>query len=315
MINLLKIALFVAVALLSEVKAEGLYTLALHSQERGASCLDGTPTGLYYHLGSGKNKNKFMIYFNSGGFCEGTTVAETLESCYQRTNGNLGSTKKATPTRSFDTEGLLSTLPEVNPVFYDWTKIYVIYCDGSEYTGSRASPISYKDKQLYFRGFNNTMEQFSYLDKQFDFYNGDTIVITGVSAGGIATYLYSNYLVEHTKKAKVYAIPDSGLFVTEFFSPLTGIQTIKLMAENLFALIQDEGTGFPLPECLKKYNNEYFHCYNAANLAPYLKAPMFIVESAYDQFSIDNIVVALCKTNKNPPYSIKDCDSTQMRAI
>ena len=52
-----------------------LYTLVLHSHDRGAACLDGTPTGLYYHLGSGANRNKYMIYFNSGGFCEGFTVA------------------------------------------------------------------------------------------------------------------------------------------------------------------------------------------------------------------------------------------------
>lgn len=49
--------------------SESLYQLVLHSQDRGAACLDGTPTGLYYHLGSGINRNKYMIYFNSGGFC------------------------------------------------------------------------------------------------------------------------------------------------------------------------------------------------------------------------------------------------------
>ena len=58
------------------------------------------------------------------------------------------------------------------------------------------------------------MEQFRYLDQTFDFYNGDSIVITGVSAGGMATFFYSNYLYENAKKAKVYAIPDSGLFIT-----------------------------------------------------------------------------------------------------
>ena len=47
-------------------------------------------------------------------------------------------------------------------------------------------------------------------------------MITGVSAGGMATYLYSNYLYENTKKAKVYAIPDSGLFIAEFYSPFVG---------------------------------------------------------------------------------------------
>jgi len=43
-----------------------------------------------------------------------------------------------------------------------------------------------------------------------------------VSAGGVATFLYSNYVFENTKKAKVYAIPDSGLFITEFYSPIVG---------------------------------------------------------------------------------------------
>lgn len=90
----------------------------------------------------------------------------------------------------------------------------MLYCDGSEHQGTRLSPINYKDKNLYFRGTNNSLEQFYYLDKKLDFYNGDTIVLTGVSAGGIATYFYSNYLLDHTKKAKVYAIPDSGLFIT-----------------------------------------------------------------------------------------------------
>lgn len=63
----------------------------------------------------------------------------------------------------------------------------------------------------------------------FDFYNGEKIVITGVSAGGMATYFHSNYLMEHTKKAKVYAIPDSGLFITDFVSPTIGQSVIRIM--------------------------------------------------------------------------------------
>jgi hypothetical protein len=48
------------------------------SQERGAACLDGTPPAIYYHRGSGSNRNKFMMYFNSGGYCNGATMEETL---------------------------------------------------------------------------------------------------------------------------------------------------------------------------------------------------------------------------------------------
>lgn len=38
---------------------------------------------------------------------------------------------------SFDNSGVLSTKPEMNPTFYDWTKIYVIYCDGACHQGYR----------------------------------------------------------------------------------------------------------------------------------------------------------------------------------
>lgn len=71
--SLLQLAFLLAIAGIG--LSESLYTLVLHSQDRGAACLDGSPTGLYYHLGSGANRNKYMIYFNSGGFCEGFTVA------------------------------------------------------------------------------------------------------------------------------------------------------------------------------------------------------------------------------------------------
>ena len=51
-----------------------------------------------------------------------------------------------TPTANLDLGGVLSTQQHLNPVFYDWTKIFVVYCDGSEHTGTRLDPISYKDK-------------------------------------------------------------------------------------------------------------------------------------------------------------------------
>lgn len=49
-------------------------------------------------------------------------------------------------------------------------------------------PIEYKDAKLHFRGSRNVMAQFRYMEEKHDFYNGDAIVITGVSAGGMATY-------------------------------------------------------------------------------------------------------------------------------
>jgi hypothetical protein len=33
---------------------------------------------MYIHEGSGANKTKYMLYFNGGGFCGGSTLSQTL---------------------------------------------------------------------------------------------------------------------------------------------------------------------------------------------------------------------------------------------
>lgn len=53
-----------------------------------ALCLDGTP-GAYYL--SKKDPTKVILYFEGGGWCGAGNLASTLESCYQRSKGGLGS--------------------------------------------------------------------------------------------------------------------------------------------------------------------------------------------------------------------------------
>lgn len=40
--------------------------------------------------------------------------------------------------------------------------------------------------------------------------------MSGKSAGGIATYLYSDHFYDRAITAKVYSVPDSGLFLTDY---------------------------------------------------------------------------------------------------
>lgn len=68
--------LFLTLAVVA--KADNMFTLQLLTTDRGARCLDGSPTGLYYHEGSIPNNRKFIIYMNSGGFCNGLTLEQTL---------------------------------------------------------------------------------------------------------------------------------------------------------------------------------------------------------------------------------------------
>ena len=128
----------------------------------------------------------------------------------------------------------------------------MIYCDGASHQGYRESPISYKSKQLYFRGARNAQGVFKYLSERFDFYNRDTILITGVSAGGLGTYEWTNYLHANTKSSRVLSMPDSGMFITDFYSPVIGKSIIKIRTQNLLSVIgySEQDVPEPVGMCL-----------------------------------------------------------------
>jgi hypothetical protein len=91
-------------------------------------------------------------------------------------------------------------------------------------------------------------------------------VITGVSAGGMATYQWSNHLVQHSKKAQVYALPDSGFFITDYYSEIAHEKLIRNRAINLLTLISSND-GFPEPilRCLDKPGFDIVDCLNSGN--------------------------------------------------
>ncbi len=98
-------------------------------------------------------------------------------------------------------------------MFASWTKIIIIYCDGSFHQGNNKSPIQYKDTTLFFRGALNTRSHIKWADSKYGLNKAEKIVISGSSAGGIATYLWVDYLrgmVDDPRK--VYGVVDSGIF-------------------------------------------------------------------------------------------------------
>ena len=146
---------------------------------------------------------------------------------------------------NLDQNGILSSLQEVNPNFWNWTKVVVPYCDGSLHQGTKASPSKYLGRDLFFRGMNNTLAHFKFLDDKHDFFNATTIVITGESAGGLATFLWSNYVYDRSTKKNVYSIPDSGLFLLEYPNPATNKSVLVDQLKSLFSIVNNE-TGMPM---------------------------------------------------------------------
>ena len=74
---------------------------------------------------------------------------------------------------------------------------------------------------------------------EYDFYNKDTIVLTGASAGGMATIYWLNYLQEKTVTSRVLGIPDSGMYLFDYPDPVLRTSLLKMATAPLFLL----GTG------------------------------------------------------------------------
>ena len=80
--------------------------------------------------------------------------------------------------------------------------------------GHAKDPIQYKDTHLYFRGATNFRSHIQWLIKEHSLAYAERVMLTGVSAGGIATFLWGEYLKSQLLKPKgFFMVVDSGIFL------------------------------------------------------------------------------------------------------
>lgn len=80
--------------------------------------------------GTGGAEKKWIVHLMGGGWCN-----KGVGDCYERSLTTEGSTKPWNQT--FPLHGFLSDDPDVNPDFYNWNVVFVIYCDGGSFAGNR----------------------------------------------------------------------------------------------------------------------------------------------------------------------------------
>lgn len=79
------------------------------------------------------------------------------------------------------------------------------------------------------------------------------VVVSGNSAGGLAVFLWANYIKDRVKVGKVWAIPDSGIFL-DTYNVTNGVNTYKNSFKNLMRISNIE-IDPPVAECVQKYEN------------------------------------------------------------
>jgi len=253
-------------------------TLLTEAAQSGAVCLDGTPGAYYFRQGWGDGANKWFIFHEAGAWCF------SLEHCYARSLTDSGSSKNYPP--SIDLSGAyFDPDPLINPQMYNWNIVFLRYCDGGSFSGNNATATYFNNTFLYFRGFSllQAMHQDLFNNRGLQF--ATDAVISGCSAGGLATFLHLDWwkmnLAHHTH---VVGFIDSGFFLDyesstqQFHSNM--LWTFEWMAAK-------DGVN---QACITAHSKSPWMCFFAQYAAHFIQTPIFALQPLYDWYQIDYIL-------------------------
>ena len=86
---------------------------------------------------------------------------------------------------------------ETNPDFCNFNRVHIPYCDGNSFSGNVDEPVEYEGEKLYFRGKRIIDEVLKTLTVKYNLHNAENVLLTGCSAGGLATYIHTNYVGDY----------------------------------------------------------------------------------------------------------------------
>ena len=248
-----------------------------------AVCLDGSPA--VYYLSKGTNSTAWLFHHQGGGWCQ------TLDECARRANGGLGSSKGYPTTKDLRTvdppptsgDGSVTTGKlghnhferdcSINPLFCQWNFVYMPYCDGQSFAGDAAGG-SYEGAQLQFRG--KAIREAVVSSLRPGLTAATHSVVTGCSAGGAAAFFHVDWFAEQLPHAMTRGMPDSGVFLDGNYAR-DGKQNYGARMANMYTMA-NASAGLP-PACVAAKGEK---CLFAEHVIPFLKTPLFAINSAYD---------------------------------
>jgi O-palmitoleoyl-L-serine hydrolase len=265
------------------------------AKEMGAVCLDGTPVPLYLRAGNGEDASKIILFFEGGGWGE-SDIANL-----GRANTALGSSNFNCTT--YNGRDLLDANCVNNPTFCNYSVVYAAYVDGASRAGDVTNPIIVDGKTIYYRGWRVLKATLAAMLQP----NGPgagvpslstapQLLISGSSAGGLTTFLHVDYIADTVRvlnpTIEVRAVPEVGFFIDG--ESIWNQQHIMTSVFARVAEIQNITGGDPEQvnkECVAAYPaTERYKCFMAQYLLPFIKTPLFIINSMVDQWQTQNIL-------------------------
>ncbi|CAI7847125.1 unnamed protein product, partial [Closterium sp. NIES-53] len=149
------------------------------------------------------------------------------ESCVRRAASRLGSTDlrpsaaemeaARSDNKNGSMNGMLSPNRTVNPDFYNWNAVYLIYCDGGSFSGDVDEPVHFNGTTLYMRGRRIADVLLKRLLNKMGLDQADTVLVSGCSAGAVALLVHCDGIKDTLKALSpsvgVRCLADSSMFL------------------------------------------------------------------------------------------------------
>jgi len=289
------------------------------TKEKDALCLDGSPGAFYFQPGTGNGTNKWYIHHQGGGWCE------SMDDCLSRSKSDLGSSKKYPATADLG-GGYFSNDCGENPLMCTWNKVLMRYCDGASFSGNNLTVAEYKGAKLHWRGKSIREDIAAQLFgpgtlSRPAMSQATDLVVSGCSAGGLATYLHTDQWCDQLKSlspsAKCVGLPDSGFFLDyqdpqQQCSPASpnsndkdsGSGNGKVGGDKLGNTIDGDyhcglkwtffiqnATAGINQACVAAHKDkgEQWKCMFAEHSAEHIRSPVFAMQSQYDSWQTGNV--------------------------
>ena len=250
----------------------------------GARCLDGSPAAYYYRAAtSAANATKWVLFFEGGGGCF------TPESCLARAGTRLGSSTRMPRTATcggpLDEDGAAND-------FASWHHVLFAYCDGASFAGAAAAPVRVgRDAAVHFRGHANFLAAMHELLAARGLDRATDVLLTGDSAGGIATFAHADAVAALLPRSVVRykAAPMSGLFLRH--ANVRGAPVYEDQMRAVWALQNLSATTSARCQAAQPAGAQH-RCVFGADALPFVATPLFVVNSIYDKWSLNCIWAA-----------------------
>lgn len=209
-------------------------------------------------------------------------------------------------------------------------KVYIKYCDGDSFSGARDEPLEVEGgavSPIYFRGNAILTETLETLltNTTYGVSSATEVLLTGCSAGGLATYLHTDLVGEWAEQnlpqlAKFGAIPISGFFLEHdtVMGPEHGVYQAQM--QRVFEMANaSKGVN---QGCIQHYEehdpSSVWRCNFAHGSYAHTVRPVFSLDASFDSWQSSNIFISSYDTDTggfDDCAANLDCSTEQMFAV